>query len=83
MSAEPTERAERHDVIRLGGEEAVVVPIAEYRLLSALRERATPEEIEEAEGEALLAGYDEWVARGRPGAKSHEEFMAEILGGAR
>ena len=51
--------------------------------MSALRKRATPEEIEEAEGEALLAGYDEWVTRGRPGAKSHEEFMAEILGGAR
>ncbi len=51
----------------------------EYRVLAALRDRATPEAIEEAEADALLADYDAWVARGRPGAKSHEEFMAEIL----
>jgi hypothetical protein len=36
---------------------------------------------EEAEIEAALAGYHEWVAAGRPGALTHEEAMAELLGG--
>jgi hypothetical protein len=31
----------------------------------------------------VLQGHDEWVAAGRPGAMSHEEFMAELLGGRR
>ena len=79
MSAHPAERISGHDVIRLGGETAVVVPADEYRILAALRERSTPEAIEEAEADAVLAEYDDWVARGRPGAKSHDEFMAEIL----
>ena len=39
----------------------------------------SPEALEEAEIEATLAGYREWVAAGRPGAVSHEEAMAELL----
>jgi hypothetical protein len=30
-----------------------------------------------------MAEYREWDAAGRPGEKSHEEFMAELLGDAR
>jgi hypothetical protein len=30
--------------------------------------------------EATLAAHDEWVAAGRPGARSHEDVMAELLG---
>ncbi|HEY1706257.1 MAG TPA: hypothetical protein VGG75_41810 [Trebonia sp.] len=33
--------------------------------------------------EAAMAEYREWDAAGRPGEKSHEEFMAELLGDAR
>jgi hypothetical protein len=29
---------------------------------------------------AALRDYREWVAKGRPGAVSHEEAMAELLG---
>ena len=29
---------------------------------------------------AVLREYQEWVAAGRPGAVSHEEAMAELLG---
>jgi hypothetical protein len=29
---------------------------------------------------AALREYREWVAKGRPGAVSHEEAMAELLG---
>jgi hypothetical protein len=41
---------------------------------------ASPEALEEAEIEATLAAHDEWVAAGSPGARSHEEVMAELLG---
>jgi hypothetical protein len=82
MSAEPAERTGHHDVIQLGGEKAVVVPMDEYRVLTALRKRARAEEIEEAEFDAAIAEHEAWEAAGRPGAKSHEEFMAEMFGGA-
>jgi hypothetical protein len=36
--------------------------------------------LEEAEIEATLAAHDEWVAAGCPGARSHEDVMAELLG---
>jgi hypothetical protein len=42
---------------------------------------ASPEVLEEAEIEATLAAHDEWVAAGCPGARSHEDVMAELLGG--
>jgi hypothetical protein len=70
-----------HSVIQLGGETAVVVPIEEYRRLKALERHATPEELDEAEADAVMAGYGEWVAAGRPGAMTHEEAMARLLGG--
>jgi hypothetical protein len=41
---------------------------------------ASPEAPEEAEIEAALAAHDEWVTAGRPGARSHEDVMAELLG---
>jgi hypothetical protein len=80
MSAQPDDIAADHDVIHLGGETAVVVPLEEYRLLKALRKRATPEEIEDAEFDAAIEEHEAWEAAGRPGVKSHEEFMAELLG---
>jgi hypothetical protein len=40
----------------------------------------SPEAIEEADSEALLAAHDEWVAAGRPGAMPHEDVMAELFG---
>ena len=42
MSGQPSQH-DSHDVIRLGGETAVVVPVYEYRTLKALRERASAE----------------------------------------
>jgi hypothetical protein len=41
---------------------------------------ANPRRPEEAEIEATLAAHDEWVAAGCPGARSHEDVMAELLG---
>jgi hypothetical protein len=44
VSAQPSEH-DGHDVIRLGGETAVVVPTHEYDTLKALRDRASAEEV--------------------------------------
>jgi hypothetical protein len=83
VSSQPAVDHDQHDVIHLGGETAVVLPMYEYRRLRALESRATAEDLDAAEADAVLRGHDEWVAAGRPGAMSHEEFMAELLGGRR
>lgn len=83
MSARPEEHGDGHDVIHLGGEAAVVVPLHEYRMLATLRERASAAEIEEAEIEAAIAEHEAWKAAGRPGGTiPHETAVAELLGGA-
>jgi len=61
---------------------AVVVPVDEYRKLRALERLASPDELDAAEADAVLEAHREWVAAGRPGAVSHEEAMAELLGGS-
>lgn len=83
MGARSTEFTDQHDVIHLGGEAAVVVPVDEYRRLRALERRASAEDLEAAEADAVLQAHRERVAAGRPGAVSHEEAMAELLGGDR
>lgn len=70
------------EVIHLGGDAADIVPLAELWRLRAVERRACPEVLEEAEIEATLAAHDEWVAAGCPGARSHEDVMAELLGNA-
>jgi hypothetical protein len=83
MSAQPADwsaSGEQFEVIHLGGESAAIVPLAELRRLRAIEQHASPEVIEEAEIEAVLAAHDEWVAAGRPGARSHEDIARELLG---
>jgi hypothetical protein len=72
-----------YEVIHLGGEAAAIVPLAELRRLRAVERHASSEALEEAEIEATLAAHDEWVGAGCPGALSHEEVMAELLGSHR
>jgi hypothetical protein len=64
----------------LGGEAAAIVPLSDLRRLRAVERRASAEVLEEAEIEATLTAHREWVAAGPPGAVSHEEAMAELLG---
>jgi peptidyl-tRNA hydrolase len=48
MTAQPDDVAvDDHDVIRLGGQTAVVVPLEECRLLKVLKDHATAEDVEE------------------------------------
>jgi hypothetical protein len=35
---------------------------------------------EEADLENVAQEYEDWKTAGRPGAKSHEEFMIELFG---
>lgn len=86
MTVQPADRPdpdEPYEVIHLGGEAAAIVPLAELRRLRAVERHASPDALEEAEIEATLAAHDEWVAAGCPGARSHEDVMAELLGGGR
>jgi hypothetical protein len=58
------DQSSEHDVIHLGGETGVVVPMHEYRTLKALTDRATPDELSQAGTNAAIAGYEQWVAAG-------------------
>lgn len=78
MSAQPSGD---HDIIHLGSETGVVVPMHDYRTLQALRDRASAQEIDQAETDAAIAEYEEWVAAGRPGELTHEQAMARLLTG--
>jgi hypothetical protein len=82
VSSEPALNHEPDDVIQPDGER-VVLPLYEYRRLRALERRASAEDLDAAEADAVLEQHREWVAAGRPGAMSHEEFMAELLGSRR
>jgi hypothetical protein len=53
-----------HDLIHLGGETAVVIPVAEYRRLRALEQIASAQELEEAEDAAALVDWREREAAG-------------------
>lgn len=85
MTAQPTDPAHvpdtgSYEVIHLGDQAAVVVPVADFLRLRALERHASPEALEEADMESAFAEYREWAAEGRPGAISHEEMAAELLG---
>ena len=80
MTASAASDSGPYEVIHLGGEAAAIVPLADLRRLEAVQRHAPADLLEQAEIEATLAAHREWVASGRPGAVSHEEAMAELLG---
>jgi hypothetical protein len=55
-------------VIHLGGQSAVVVPLADYLRLQALEEAAPAEELEDAADSAAL---QDWQSREAAGATSY------------
>ena len=84
MTAQPAGPGpDQHEVIHLGGQAAVVVPMEEYQRLRALERHASAQELDAAEAEAAAESFEAWVAAGRPGAVSHEEAMAVLLGETR
>jgi hypothetical protein len=55
VSSQPAVDRDQHDVIHLGGESAVVLPLYEYRRLRALESRASAEDLDAAEADARAA----------------------------
>jgi len=53
-----------YEVIHLGGQAAVVVPVTDFLRLRALQEAATPEDLEDAEDTAAVL---EWKAQDAAG----------------
>lgn len=67
MTAEPDTSGPdtgSYEVIHLGGQAAVVVPVGDFLRLRALEEAATPQELEDAEDSAAVL---EWKARDATG----------------
>jgi hypothetical protein len=79
MSAQPIDLDPGHDLISVGSSEAVVVPMDDYLRLRAIARHASADEIEQAEIEACIQAHERWVASGRPGARSHDDVMRELL----
>ncbi|MBT0773175.1 hypothetical protein KIH74_29800 [Kineosporia sp. J2-2] len=57
-----------YDVIHLGGESAVIVPMADFLRLRALEEAASQEALEDAED---LAAFRDWETREAAGTTSY------------
>lgn len=68
MTAQPLQpdqpETSGYDVIHLGGDMAVVVPMADFLRLQALERQASPQELEDAEDHAAI---QQWRARERAG----------------
>ena len=62
--AEPGPDTGAYEVIHLGGQAAVVVPVADFLRLRALEQAASPQELEDAEDTAAVL---EWKARDATG----------------
>jgi hypothetical protein len=82
MSLQPAGYSDHDNGATFSGPSAVVVPVDEYRRLRALERRATEADLDVAEADAIMQGYREWTAVGRPGALSHDQAMAQLLGGS-
>ena len=82
MSAQSAESPDQHDVIHLGGEAAVVVPMDEYRRLERWSSAPLPRTWKPRKpmpcSRPIGSG---WPLAGR--SVPHEEAMAELLGGDR
>ena len=72
MSAQPDDIAAGHDVIHLGGETAVVVPLEEYRLL---KDHASAQEVEQA---AVIAAHLADKAAGTVTGVTDDELEAAL-----
>jgi hypothetical protein len=53
-----------YQVIRLGGQDAAIVPLADLRRLQAVERLAPAEVVESAKIETTLAAHREWAAAG-------------------
>src|ERR1700693_6470926 len=75
-----------YEVIHLGGQAAVVVPVSDFLRLQALEQAASAQELEDAEDMAALADWRAREAAGQTSYVPHEEALRRLGlagGGAR
>jgi hypothetical protein len=80
MSAQPADRilagdpdTGSYEVIHLGGQAAVVVPLSDFLRLQALEQAASVQELEDAEDKAALADWRVREAAGQTSYVPHDE----------
>ncbi len=66
------------EVIHLGGEAAVVVPVSDFMRLHALKLAASPQELEDAEDKAALADWRAREAAGQTSYVTHDEALRRL-----
>jgi|SRR5580693_1191068 hypothetical protein len=67
-----------YEVIYLGGEAAVVVPVSDFLRLRALEQAASPQELEDAEDEVALADWRVREAAGQTSYVTHDEALRRL-----
>ena len=85
MTAQPADRIPAsgpdtgsYEVIHLGGQAAVVVPVSDFLRLRALEEVASPQELEDAEDKAALADWRAREAAGQTSYVPHDEALRRL-----
>jgi hypothetical protein len=67
-----------YEVIHLGGQAAVVVPVSDFLRLRALEQAASPQELEDAEDKAALADWRARDAAGQTSYVPHDEVLRQL-----
>lgn len=83
MTAQPIDPAARPDIgayemIHLGGQAAVVVPVADFRRLRALEAAASQEALQDAEDTAALQEWRERKANGQATSVPADEVRQRL-----
>jgi hypothetical protein len=67
-----------YEVIHLGGQAAVVVPVSDFLRLRALEQAASPQELEDAEDTAALSDWQAREAAGQTSYVAHDEVLRRL-----
>ena len=67
-----------YEVIHLGGQAAVVVPVSDFLRLRALEETASAQELEDAEDKSALADWRAREAAGQTSYLTHDEALRRL-----
>lgn len=67
-----------YEVIHLGGQAAVVVPVSDFLRLRALEQAASVQELEDAEDQAALADWRAREAAGKTSYVPHDEAVRRL-----
>ena len=67
-----------YEVIHLGGQAAVVVPVSDFLRLRALEQAASARELEDAEDNAALADWRAREAAGMTSYVPHDEALRRL-----